>query len=810
MTDESSQSPHEAPSSEPAQSAAPRSVAGRPGPGHPYPGRSHSTPDATPSSSPGTYRVRLHTQRVRAAVAAGAAPGPDAAWRPLPTPPPLTGIHLFPALAPAFGPDAGAARVSPDGSVARRAFGPDGPGDEPSYEHASADDREGLGDAASLRSRWANSQPTPEQAPIRLRDRLPGRRRLLQLGIAMLALVVLGTAAGSGLLYARADLTRTNSAFTSNNTTILYGDGKAPLATLRVQNRTTIPYAEMPQSVKDAAIAAENRTYWKDQGVSVAGMARAVVAMATGKQVQGGSTITQQYAKLVYLSADRTVTRKAREIAYALKLSRTRSKQEVLGDYLNTVFFGRDAYGVQAASRAWFGKDAKKLTIGESAVLAAVIQNSSILDPAIDPDNLPRLQARYEYVLSGMLEMGTITRAQYDQFHDHLPALHGQTPQAVYTGPQGFLVNMVEQELTKIGFDEQQINGGGLRVTTTFDKAAQQGAEASAQKYEDRAAARSATGAPRADLHAAIASVDSHTGAVLALYGGDDFVKNSRNWATTPRMTGSTFKAFGAVAGLRDGFTLRSTFNGNTFQLDKQPMPVRNEFNTNYGSGVSLLYATQESINTAFVDMVHQMQDGPQKVMKAANDAGAPKGPGWGNYDRMVLGEPEVSPLAMASAYATITNGGMRYTPHVVSEVRDMHGKVLYSADPRGEQTIEPDIARDTTYALEQVTRSGTGARAAQLGRPVAGKTGTAGVQDKIFAGWFIGATTRVSTAVMYVAGNDGQGDLDPYAAPGARTFFGGDYPALTWLDSMEVTTKDHPYEDFPPPAYTARPRLRG
>ena len=693
--------------------------------------------------------------------------------------------------------------------AARHAYGPDGPDDRPSYERAG-EDPESYGDTVSLRSRWARQAMETTAPELRAYHRDQRRRRVVGTLVTLVALAVLGTGAGAGLLYARADLSDTNQAFTSNTTALYFGDGKTPLSTLAVQNRTTIPYTDIPTSLKNAAVAAENRSFWTDPGVSVQGMARAAAAMVTGQPVQGGSTITQQYVKLVYLSQDRTITRKIREIAYALKLDNDRSKDRILGDYLNTVFFGRDAYGVQAAAQAWFGKNAKDLSIGQSAVLAAVIQNSSILDPSIDPDNLPRLQARYEYVLSGMLEMGTITQAQYDQFHGHLPATPVQSTEKRYEGPQGFLVNMVEQELKRDGFSEAQINGGGLRVTTTFDPKAQQAAQDAAQKYQQKAVT-SASGSPSStDLHAAIASVDSRTGEVLALYGGDDFVKNSRNWATTARMTGSTFKAFGVVAGLRDGFTLRSTFNGNTFQLDKQPMPVRNEFNTNYGAAVSLQYATQESINTAFVDMVHQMQDGPKKVMKAANDAGAPSGTGWGNYDRMVLGEPEVSPLDMASAYATITNGGTRYPSHVVREVRDMNGTVLYSADTKGEQAIESDIANTTTYALQQVTRAGTGTTAADLNRPVAGKTGTAGVEDKIYAAWFIGATTRVSTAVMYVAGSDGQGDLDPYSAPGDKTFFGSGYPARTWLSYMTVATQGDPVEQFASPSYASRPRLRG
>lgn len=796
-----------------------------------------SFPTGEPRHRPTTFRTRLHIHRRSFHARSGPDQdhSPAAAWRPVPARPPspraALRLHGGTTIAPApeMAPSPANHSIAPspatasdrsrgweqpvrsaDGAVARRAYGPDGPGDAPWYERSADADPEGTGDLASLVARRPAGDPTAGGTPARLRDRLPRGRQLGRVGVGVAALLVLGAVTSSGALYASADLAATNPDFTSNNTAIYYNNGQTELATLSVQNRTTIGYQEIPQSTKDAVIAAENRTFWEDPGISVPGMARAMAATATGDQVQGGSTITQQYVKLVYLSPDRTLGRKVREIVYAIKLTNDQSKEQILGEYLNTVFFGRDAYGVQAAAHAWFDKEAVDLTLGESAVLAAVIQNPSILDPANDPDNLARLEGRYEYVLSGMLEMGTISRAEYDEYSGHLPSMPGATTEQRYRGPQGFLVNMVEQELQAIGFEDEQINGGGLRITTTFDPAAQRAAEEAALEHQDRAAAASAQDAPRDELHAAIASVNSNTGAVLALHGGDDFVQNSRNWATTPRMTGSTFKAFGVVAGLRDGFSLRSTFTGNTFQLERQPMPVRNEFERNYGPRVTLLRGTQDSVNTVFVDMVHQMQGGPRKVMKAANDAGAPSGMGWGDYDRMVLGEPEVSPLHMAAAYATITNGGIRHDPHVVTEVRDMHGNVLYTADTRGEQTIETDVARDTTYALQQVTEAGTGTRAAELGRPVASKTGTAGAEDAIYASWFIGATTEVSTAVMYVAGDDGQSDLDPYAAPGQGTFFGSGYPATTWLDYMEVATKDDPWEDFPPPAGTNRPRLRG
>ena len=284
---------------------------------------------------------------------------------------------------------------------------------------------------------------------------------------------------------------------------------------------------------------------------------------------------------------------------------------------------------------------------------------------------------------------------------------------------------MVERELTKAGFEASQINGGGLKITTTFDKKAQDAAVEAAQKYTKESA--SAADQKASNLHAAVASVDVATGEVIALYGGPDYVKNSRNWATTPRPTASTFKTYALAAGLEDGFSLFSRFNGNTFIPPGDSTPVRNEFRNQYGSAVTLLRATAQSINTAYVDMVGQMDDGPEKTMDMAEAAGAPKGPGWDDNSRLPLGTAEVSPLAQASAYATFANDGVAVPSHVVREVRDAKGKVIYKAKVEEKRAVSSDIAADVTYALSSVVDGGTGRAAQALNLPVAGKTGHQG-----------------------------------------------------------------------------------
>ena len=369
-------------------------------------------------------------------------------------------------------------------------------------------------------------------------------------------------------------------------------------------------------------------------------------------------------------------------------------------------------------------------------------------------------------------------------------------------------MKMVERELGAAGFDSSQIHGGGLKITTTFDEDAQQAAVESAQKFTKQSAR--AAGRKASKLHAALASVDVNSGEVIALYGGPDFVKNSRNWATTPRPTASTFKAYALAAGLEDGYSLSSRFNGNTFTPPGESKPVRNEFSYQYGSSVDLIRATADSINTAFVDLTTQMDNGPRKIIKMAQAVGAPKGPGWDKSSRIPLGTAEVSPLAQASAYATFANDGVAVPHHVVREVRDRKGKVLYESQPEKKRAVKEDIAHDVTFALSNVVKEGTGSAVQSLNRPVAGKTGTkdrknADGSSDIVSAWFVAYTRQISTAVMYVAGNDGTGDLDKYARPGDSTFFGGTYPALTWADYMKAATKGQAIKQFPDPAYVNR-----
>ncbi|MFZ0529363.1 MAG: transglycosylase domain-containing protein, partial [Propionicimonas sp.] len=621
--------------------------------------------------------------------------------------------------------------------------------------------------------------------------------RVLAWTMSILLLAGVAAAGAVAYTYSSLDLPDPNKDFQTNTSFVYYGDGKSKIGSFQVQNRQSISYAQMPQYVKDAVVAAENRSFWEDPGVSVTGLFRAalgLVGISTGgTESGGGSTITQQYIKILYLTQEKTFTRKAKELLLAAKIGQDVPKESILEGYLNTVYFGRGAYGIEAAARAYFNKLATKLTLAQSVALAAIVNSPGNLDPANGKQEAADLLERYQYTLNGMVEMGMITEAQKAGIYTALPKFPDVTNDSRMGGPKGFLLRMVQSELLKAGFSDEEVSGGGLRVVTTFDEDAQAAAVEAAQTT-----ALQAAGSKKAakKLHPAIVSIDNATGGVLALYGGADYVKSQWNWATNPRPTGSTFKPYALTAALRNGWTLADKLNGNSFIPEGDRTPVRNAGGGSYGS-ITLQNATTHSVNTAYVDLVSQIPDGPTQVITAAEDAGLPSLPTWDQSNRIPLGNSEVSPLSQASGYSTFANQGLHRPAHVVAEVFDAKGRSIYAADTTGSQTIEPDVATDVTYALTKVTQDGTGSRAAQLGFDVAGKTGTyyatVNGRSTTKASWFVGFTRQITTAVMYVKGAEGTDDLGNY-------FYGSTWPLSTWLRYMRTAMAGQDHLSFDPP----------
>nr|NLI50460.1 penicillin-binding protein [Propionibacterium sp.] len=614
-------------------------------------------------------------------------------------------------------------------------------------------------------------------------------RRIVQWALTALVGLIVVTVAAAGIFWVATPIPTPNADFAAVNTHLLYSDGKTELGTLSVQNREEIPLDQMPQYVKDAIVAGENPTFWTDPGISVSGILRAITTLTSGTDTaQGGSTITQQYVKLMYLSQERTLIRKLREVVIALKVGQEVPKEKILEGYLNTVYYGRGAYGLQAAAKAFFNKDASELDLQESLVLAAIVNSPGKMDPALGEKQTQNLLERYQYLINQMIEHGKLTEADKARIYYTLPEFPEVKKDPRFGGTDGYLMKVVIDELKRLGLDEATINGGGLTVVTTFDKARQDAAVQVAQAKTRQAAAEG--GKDPATLHASLVSIDNATGGVLAMYGGNpDYVKATRNWATTTSPTGSTFKVWALVAALRQGVSLDREFKGYTFiAADGQSVSGHS------GEGmVSLQQATTESINSAYVDLVTQLRDGPNEVIRAALDAGIPKAEGWDASIRLPMGIAEVTPVDNAAGFATLANNGQRLGWHVVTEVRDRNGVLVYQYMPNPVQGIEKDIATAATGALEEVTTSGTGDVVAALGYPSAGKTGTRYDGVKTTASWFVGYTKQITTAVNFVAGDSGQENLDEYS----RGFYGSGYPAETWLAFMEKAMKGLPKLDF-------------
>ena len=640
------------------------------------------------------------------------------------------------------------------------------------------------------------------------KPRKTGAQRLRGLAKALLIFGLVGLLLGLGvffILYKAIAIPDENDAFKAQTTFVYYNDGKDELGTFYdEQNRESIPLSEMPQSMQDAVVAAENRTFWTDRGIDPKGILRAAFSNARGNAQQGASTITQQYVKILYLSSERSYQRKAKEAIVSLKIQNQLSKTEILEGYLNTIYFGRGAYGVQAAAKAFFDKEAEDLSLRESAVLATTLNNPSRYDPADGRDSRQALKVRYQYILSGMAEMGTVSAEEAEKAAKRLPKFPEIAVQSQYGGQRGHMLSLVKDELLRLGFDQQEIDGGGLRVTTTFSRATMEAVEQGVLEQRPE-------GFSDKKLHVGAATVEVGTGALRGFYGGQDYLDSQLNWASAGGQGGSTMKVAALVAAIKDGFELKDTFDGNSPYVLEDGTDVENQGDTDYGSSISMITAAENSVNTAFIDMTLGMEDGPEKIIAAAGDLGIPPGrptkkttgipnssPGLEPITGVALGNATVSPINMANAYATIAGLGERSTVHVIERVVDAAGEEQYTWKNDSTRTVDEDISADVSYALQQVVQSGSGEAALALGRPAAGKTGTATNGDgEVSSAWFAGYTPQMATAVMYVRGK-GNEQLQDWLP----SYFGGAYPAETWTAIMETVMEGRDVEDFPEPAY--------
>ena len=574
--------------------------------------------------------------------------------------------------------------------------------------------------------------------------------------------------------------------FTTGQATIIqYSDG-TEIGRLGAQNRVSVPLAKMPIELRRAVMAAENKTFYTDHAISPTGILRAVYYNLRGGSLQGGSTITQQYAKTAFLSPERTIQRKVKELIISIKLENQLSKDQILENYLNTIYFGRGAYGVEAASRQYFGRDVDQLTLAQSAVLASVLRSPGYYDPQYSEKNLERLKNRFAYTLDNMVSEKWITKAEAEK--TKFPKIKAPTEGGQFAGPTGYLLMTVKSQLEKLGFSEDQMLVGGLRVRTTFDRIAQQGAV-------DAVDAKAPKNLP-ADVHVGLVSIKPGTGAVVAMYGGKDYLKRQLNDATQGiAMAGSTFKPFALIAGLEAGIGLDTVWNGDqpqVYEWDGKPYEVGNFGNKSFGK-ITLAEATARSVNTVYVPL--GIQVGPEKVVEVARRAGIPNSVAIDPYPSVVLGAASPHVIDVASAYATFAAQGVYAKPYFIQSVNGRNGGVLYEAKPQGEQVFDSAVMADLTAALKGVVDIGSGFEAKKLKRPAAGKTGTS--QENASA-WFSGYTPNLATSVSFFAESASQ---TLHGVGGLNSVTGGSFPARIWTAYMQVALKGQPVLQFPEPS---------
>jgi len=597
-----------------------------------------------------------------------------------------------------------------------------------------------------------------------------------------------GFVAGSvlfALAYFTVDVPDANAYVNSQSTIFQYANGEE-IGRVGTQNRQIVPLAKIPLKVRQAVLAAEDKSFYSNKAFSVTGILRAAFNNLTGGSLQGGSTITQQYAKTAFLTPSRTIQRKVRELVIAIKLENELSKDQIFESYLNTIYFGRGSYGVMTASQQYFNRTVDQLTISQAAVIASILRSPGLYDPAFAEGNAERLANRFEYVKNNMLEEGWLSEEEAAKMK--LPEVAPRATSGQLSGPKGHVIEAVQKELAKMGFSQEQLLVGGLVIKTTLDQKAQQSAVDAVNRFYPSKAPE--------DLRIGLAAIRPGTGEVLALYGGRDYLERQLNDATQSiTQAGSTFKPFAIIAALEKGIPLTSMWNGDspqTFDDLGKPYEVFNYGNNGWGQ-VDLMTATKHSINTVFVPL--GINVGPDKVVDVARRAGIPDTVAMMPTPSFVLGTSSPHVIDVANAYATFAAQGVRSKPYLVSQVIGSNKGVLFEATPSTEEVFSKDVMADLTYALKGTITGGTGAAALALGRPAAGKTGTS--QSNASA-WFSAYTPQIAASVSFFRDNATQ-SLNGIG--GMTSVTGGSFPARIWTQFMKGALKGEPVMSFPAPS---------
>ncbi|MFF8783976.1 transglycosylase domain-containing protein [Streptomyces sp. NPDC015125] len=637
------------------------------------------------------------------------------------------------------------------------------------------------------------------------KDKKSGIRRFFtwkKLLGAFLGVCLLGILGFIGL-YLYVDIPKGNNEAKLQSNVYKYANGKV-MARTGLRNRENVPLSRIPKDVQRTFVAAENKNFFHDSGVDLMGTMRGIFNTVLGHGKQGGSTITQQYVKNYYLSQEQTVSRKLSEIVISLKVDNKFSKDDILAGYINTSYYGRGAYGIQAAAQAYYGVDVDKLTVSQGAYLASLLQAPNQYDWTLATDaGKKRVQERWAYTLDNMVEMKWLSADDRRKQRFQVPK--EPKPLSGVSGQTNYLVEQAKQELFAQGVDEKQFAAGGWTVTLGIDKNKQKALETSVKRKllaDLDPKKRKVDG----DAQLGATSVDPKTGHIVAMYGGEGPPKHYRNNATrTDYQAASTFKPLILASAMENNAVTRDgvPITPNTIYDGRNRRPVvggniafapPNEDEREYGK-ISVQTATNNSVNAVFAQM--GADAGLEKVKETAVSLGMDAK--MDVKPAMTLGTMGASPLQMAGAYATLDNHGKKVTPTLVTQathsVNGAETKVPLK-DPIGDQVLSPKTADTVTSVLTGVVNDGTASEAVKnTAYKAAGKTGTS---DDDKSAWFVGYTPKLVTAVgMFGESPSGGRQVTLKNAGGDGRVNGGGYPARVWADYTEAALNGDTGTDF-------------
>ncbi len=646
------------------------------------------------------------------------------------------------------------------------------------------------GPGKAVRSGSSRPRPQGTRAPAKGRRQGPPRKpargskqssrarriwRRVGIGAAftIIAALIVGGVAYAAIERSLPDIT--GEARGTDQTSVIYDRNGEILAKLFAeQNRTQRSIEEIPVELRQAVIATEDQRFYEHNGVDPLGIARALWVDVTQGKRHGGSTITQQYVVNAFVERESTISRKVKEAVLAYRLEKGHSKDEILELYLNTIYFGHGAYGVEAASQAYFGKPVTDLSLSECAMIAGVIKSPGRYSPYLDAD---AAADRHATVLSQMADQGFISAEEQSAAAAEEFALAGLADNSALA--PYFVEYIKAQLIDEYGAD--MVFRSGISVKTTLDLRLQNAAEKAVSESLDQ----------DGDPSAALVALDPTTGEILAMVGGTDFATQQFNVAVQGRrQPGSAFKPFVLATALAEGISPEQAYEAGPASL-KLPNGQTWKVTGSRKGLMRLREATAKSVNSVFAQLM--LEIGPEKVVETVEKMGLHEG--ITPVPAIALGgmEEGVSPLEMASAYGTLAAAGTHAEPYGLTEVTDGAGDVVFSAETSTTQAIDPGVAYLATDIMRGVITEGTG-RAAGIGRAAAGKTGTT---QEYRDAWFVGYTPQISCAV-WVGHPDGQIEMKNVHG---RKVTGGSFPAEIWHDFMAVAHEDREKIAFSKPA---------